>query len=351
MHLKQKGHVLSVLLIYTITTITLAVHSSSSSALHSDRKSVLPIKGLRERLNLNSELERKTRNLLLLNFVNRHGSEYKLQTNMAPALIRLSERNKPKRSDPPNKECNKGRIEHFTPGKFYIPGQLETNPVGYQADSASVQTEGRVEVRGQRLSASKETWQKLKPVVDCGDDAMTLTVRRRRAVQLQLSRVNESSVPLSQPPPQCGYSVQNTWRDLSLMARYDACHVKQEEDRFVLPLLWGGTPVEMSCPAPQTQTQAWALGLASLCCSMHGLAVTVQGLHAAKDLRVNVRGEWTPLLELVERCGYTVERRDAETIIAAPFITCGTTEKDGKHTLSLQIEENTFTVACPVSPP
>lgn len=40
--------------------------------------------------------------------------------------------------------------------------------------------------------------------------------------------VNESSVPLSQLPRQCGYSVQTTWKDLSLMAQYDACHVTQE---------------------------------------------------------------------------------------------------------------------------
>lgn len=39
---------------------------------------------------------------------------------------------------------------------------------------------------------------------------------------------NESSLALTQLPPQCGYSVQTTWRDLSLMAHYDACHVTQE---------------------------------------------------------------------------------------------------------------------------
>lgn len=39
---------------------------------------------------------------------------------------------------------------------------------------------------------------------------------------------NESSVPLSRPPPQCGYSVQTTWRDLRLMAQYDACHVTRK---------------------------------------------------------------------------------------------------------------------------
>lgn len=39
---------------------------------------------------------------------------------------------------------------------------------------------------------------------------------------------NESFVPLSRPPPRCGYSVQTTWRDLRLMAQYDACHVTRK---------------------------------------------------------------------------------------------------------------------------
>ncbi|XP_034066122.1 uncharacterized protein LOC117542516 [Gymnodraco acuticeps] len=352
MHLKRNGHLFIVLLIYTITTITLPVNSSSNSALHGERRSVLTTKGLRERINLDSKREKESRILPFLNSEIQNKTGFKLQTNMASSLIGniFKDRNKPKRSDPPNEECNEGEIEFCTPGKFYIPGQLETNPVvGHQTDSARVHAEDSSEFRGQRLSASKESWRKLKPVVDCGYDAMTLTVRWRRSVQLQLSRVNESSVPLSQPPPQCGYSVHNTWRDLSLIARYDACHVKQEEEGFVLPLLWRGTPAKMSCPIPQTQPRA--SGPSSLCCSLHGMTLTVQGPHAAEDIRVNVRGEWAPLLVLEERCGYTVERRDAEIIIAAPFITCGITDEDGKHSLSLQIEENTFKVACPVSPP
>ncbi|XP_068574819.1 uncharacterized protein [Cebidichthys violaceus] len=81
------------------------------------------------------------------------------------------------------------------------------------------------------------------------------------------------------------------------------------------------------------------------------MTVKVQGLHATEELRVNVRGKWTPLVELAELCGYTLDRREAEIIIAAPFITCGVTVKDGNYTLSLQIGEKTFTLTCPVSPP
>ncbi|XP_028267206.1 uncharacterized protein LOC114439464 [Parambassis ranga] len=255
----------------------------------------------------------------------------------------------------PKANCSRGQVKHVVYGKFYITGHRKPNTLNksmteHRSDSAaSVRAQGgQVRVRGQRLSGSGEPWQKLQPVVECGDHGMTLTVRKSRAVRLQLDRVNESSVPLSQLPPQCGYSVQKSWRDLSLMARYDACHVTQEGETYVLPLLWRGILAKMSCPVSQTEPQA--LGPSSLCCSPDGMTIKLQGLSALEELSVAVRGEWTTVTQLVEQCSYTLDRRDAQTVIAAPFITCGITVKDGKHTLSLQLGENVFTLACPVSP-
>ncbi|XP_044038286.1 uncharacterized protein LOC122869389 isoform X2 [Siniperca chuatsi] len=394
MHLKQKGYCFGVLLLYTITTITLPsvswcepnlYYSRPNSHLtrHNDRNGVLKTKVLlthpfireaRRRLHLDSRQGGESRGLPHLhNLESRDGTqtetsggkpEQALKPTMASTSTdkRVKNRNKQNQTEgewmytslnPSNEDCSKGEIKQVIYGEVYVTTHFETHApnVGYLSDSAvSVQARGGQErVRGQRLSGSEPSWQRLRPVVECGDDAMTLTVRRRRAVQLLLDRVNESSVPLSQLPPQCGYSVQTTWRDLSLMARYDACHVTQEDDRYVLPLLWRGTPVKMSCPASQNQPEA--VGPSSLCCSPYGMTVNMQGLSAAEELRVNVRGEWTPLVALAEQCGYTLDRQDAEIVIAAPFVTCGITVKDGKYTLSLQIGEKTFTLACPVSPP
>ncbi|XP_034750294.1 uncharacterized protein LOC117958136 [Etheostoma cragini] len=383
MRLKQKGYCFGVLLLFTITTIHVTSAGSSQPnsrlVLSHARSSVLTTRGLthssnresRKRPHSDSKPGQDSRNPPYFQ-VSEHrygtqtepsgGPKHTLKPKMASTLTEKSIQNsdKAKQSEvewmfsslhTPNEECRKGEIEHVIPGKFYIPGQLETNlNVGYQADSAvSGPAQACQErTRGQRLRGSQDSWQRLQPLVECGDAAMTLTVRRRRAVQLQLDRVNESSVPLSRLPPQCGYAVQTTWRDLSLKAQYDACHVTQEDDGFVLPLLWRGTPVKMSCPA--SRIQPVAVGPSSLCCAPHSLTVRVQGPHAAEDVRVNVRGEWTPVVVLAEQCDYTLDRQDAEIVITAPFITCGITVKDGKYTLSLQIEEKTFTLACPVSP-
>ncbi|XP_077357332.1 uncharacterized protein LOC144004186 [Festucalex cinctus] len=177
--------------------------------------------------------------------------------------------------------------------------------------------------RGWQVSGSKEVWQKLQPEVDCGDTAMTLTVRRRQAVQLLVDRAeNESSIHLSQLPPHCGYSVETTWRDLSLIAQYDACHVTQQGDSYVLRQLWRGTPVKRSCPVSRVKPSMIPL---SLCCSLHhGMDVR---LSATQELRINVGGEWTPVLLLVQQCGYTWDRQDTDMLIATPFITCGMTVK------------------------
>ncbi|MED6262850.1 hypothetical protein ATANTOWER_027647, partial [Ataeniobius toweri] len=121
--------------------------------------------------------------------------------------------------------------------------------------------------------------------------------------------VNGSSLPLAQLPQQCGYSVRSSWKDLTLMAQYDACHVIRE----------------VFCPVSQLKPEGE--GPFSLCCYPNGMTVELRGPSAMKNTHINVRGEWTPLGLLVEQCGYTLERRAAETVIAVPFITCGTTVK------------------------
>uniref|UniRef100_A0AAQ4REH7 ZP domain-containing protein n=1 Tax=Gasterosteus aculeatus aculeatus TaxID=481459 RepID=A0AAQ4REH7_GASAC len=374
MHLKQTGYCFGVLLVHTVTTITLppvaSVYSpppnSHLSPLDNDRGGGFTPEGL-PRLSPRGGRERPRRggesgplpyfhNLEVGDRQRTKTSGLTPEHTVTSADKGSGSRNEPERRDGRNMDCGKGMIERVTPGSFYITGPFQSTwHAGHQADPAAADQGGREGVGGQErvggreLSGYEASWQKLQPVVHCGDNAMTLTVRRRRAVQLQLGRVKESSVPFSQLPAQCGYSVHSTWRDFSLTAPYGACHVTQEDGGYALPLLWRGTPVKMSCPAPQMQPEA--AGPYALCCSLQGMTVKVKGLHSTEELRVNVRGKWNPLGELAEVCGYTVDRRDADIILAAPFMTCGVTVKDGKYTLSLQVGEKMFTLACPVSPP
>ncbi|KAK6311821.1 hypothetical protein J4Q44_G00174850 [Coregonus suidteri] len=246
-----------------------------------------------------------------------------------------------------NIDCNQGKIQNLHRGKFSITGNDENHSqMAYQSDSATPGVRAG-KVRGE-IAKAEESWLRMEPVVECGDETMTLTVRGRRAIHLLVDRANASAVPLAQLPSQCGYSVESTWRDLMFVVPYDACHVKQEEDgSYVLPLVWRGTPVKMSCPVSQAQ----ALAPSSLCCSSQGMTVRLQGHGAKEELRVKVRGGWMPLLSLALQCGYIMDRQHGELLISAPFTACGITSKDGKYILSLQIGENAITLACPSALP
>ncbi|XP_036004592.1 uncharacterized protein LOC105938053 isoform X2 [Fundulus heteroclitus] len=259
-----------------------------------------------------------------------------------------SERERPSTSlKPPGENCSRGTIRLVVPGKFYVTGQLEAKHRhgGYLSDSAATdQTlESQASSVGQHDGSSEESWQKLEPLVECGDDAMTLTVRRKRAIQLLMHQVNGSSMPLVQLPQQCGYSVQGSLKYLILMARYDACHVIQEDDGYVLPLLWRGTAVKVSCPVSQLNPPDE--GPSALCCSPNGMTVKLRGLTAMTNPHINVREEWTPLELLAEQCGYTWDRQGAETVITIPFVTCGT--MDGQKMLLFKMGKEIFMLACP----
>lgn len=120
---------------------------------------------------------------------------------------------------------------------------------------------------------------------------------------------------------------------------------------YELPLLWRETPVKVSCLVSDIQSQAD--GSLSVCCFTHSMSVKVKQASAVELLRVNgkndyypvfqhaikvnvlwlflmevflftaVRGHWTPVVELVEPCGFTVGGLDGELQITAPFINCG----------------------------
>ncbi|XP_055079447.1 uncharacterized protein LOC129456428 [Periophthalmus magnuspinnatus] len=188
--------------------------------------------------------------------------------------------------------------------------------------------------------------EELRPVVECGQDSMTLTVRGTRAVPLRVITGTDSSLALSELPSHCGFSVHKSWREIALVAQYNGCYVTAQNDRHVLPLLWRRTPVRMSCPVSPVKSQS--LDGLSQCCSSSGLTISLRDPSMSKEPSVNVRGEWTPLDELVQHCGFSLERGNAETVITVPFLACGVTSRGGHRTLSLQIGEEVFFFTCPI---
>lgn len=170
MHLKLKGYGLSVLHIYTITTIALlsvgwcepTVYPSQTSshlAPRNDRRGLSHPPDRGDGLHLHSRPGEESRNLPHFHYMeNRDGtrtqtSERRPERPLRPRMVSAStdksfkNRGKPKQTEqermdtslyPPKEDCSKGDTRPVIRGKLFITGHLETNApsMGYQSDSA-----------------------------------------------------------------------------------------------------------------------------------------------------------------------------------------------------------------------
>ncbi|CAL8273999.1 unnamed protein product [Lota lota] len=314
--------------------------SSSSTTTRSNRTSQSQLVGPG-----GSRFTRDFRRRTLLNFTPLHDSPPTNRASLGPNP-QTSEQTKvytaEKRGDISDEHCTPLKLR-FGPGGVSLAGQTETSGPngGYQDVSAVSSPPGSSQLKERGLGGSnpEQSWLRQDPLVECGPEAMTLRIRRRRAGQLLLDRGNGSALALSQLTADCGFSLQTSGRDLALTAPYHGCDVALEGDSYVLKLLWRGVPVKMFCPAPRS----------SHCCSALGMTVILHGLPASAQLHVKVRGEWTPVLELALKCGYTLHRQAQDLLVEVPFITCGVSVEDGNYSLSLQIGEQEVMLTCPVS--
>ncbi|XP_016139120.1 titin-like isoform X1 [Sinocyclocheilus grahami] len=182
----------------------------------------------------------------------------------------------------------------------------------------------------------------MKPKVDCVGDSMRLTIHGREAPfgsNFLIDRGSVPPLPLSQLPSECGHRFLRTWRDFVLIIPYDGCYVMHERDTFVLPLLWWGLHVKMSCSSLTS-----AKGEPTVSCYTNGMIVRLHG-GVSEKLKIKVMNEWQPLLKVSARCGYSLVSHPEGVVIHAPYMPC-TEPKDGMFTLSMAVESE-FNMSCP----
>uniref|UniRef100_A0A8C1MXA1 Uncharacterized protein n=1 Tax=Cyprinus carpio TaxID=7962 RepID=A0A8C1MXA1_CYPCA len=182
----------------------------------------------------------------------------------------------------------------------------------------------------------------MKPKVDCVGDLMTLTIHGREAPfgsNFLIDRGSVPPLPLSQLPSECGHRFLRTWRDFVLIIPYDGCYVMHERDTFVLPLLWWGLRVKMSCSSLTSVKSE-----PTVSCYTNGMIVRLHG-GVSENLKIKVMNEWQPLLKVSARCGYSLVSHSEGVVIHAPFMPC-TEPKDGMFTLSMAVERE-FNLSCP----
>ncbi|XP_035515542.1 protein piccolo [Morone saxatilis] len=188
-------------------------------------------------------------------------------------------------------------------------------------------------------------WVAMRPSVQCDDNVMTFTASGHGFAHLLVDREGTSPISLFQLPSYCGYSVRMSWSDLEMMVPYDACYITQENGSYVLPMLWWGSPLKLSCPV-QMSTSAPSLS-PLVYCSPYGIAVQIDGQEQdIAMLGVIVNGRWGPFVS--QECAYRVYSNPEQLAFFISYSAPCITDGDGPH-LHLILDEQEYVLSCPAS--
>ncbi|XP_044075957.1 protein piccolo-like isoform X2 [Siniperca chuatsi] len=224
---------------------------------------------------------------------------------------------------------------------------------GYQADMGwgeSKQPGGQGDgfSRLKSDNAGVQRLLKMEPKVECTGDSMTLQVKDATSTTGSLIFVDRGSrlspLPLSKLPPSCGYTIRSTQRELVLVAPYDGCFVTLEEDSYVLPLRWWGSLVRMSCPLMRPSSVN-SPNPPMVTCHAEGMVVKMEWKVSVAKIKVNLAGDWEPLMKASPRCGFSVVVHPEGVVISVRYVPCLERE-DGMYTLELAGEGETK-ISCP----
>ncbi|XP_041958525.1 nascent polypeptide-associated complex subunit alpha, muscle-specific form isoform X2 [Alosa sapidissima] len=185
-----------------------------------------------------------------------------------------------------------------------------------------------------------ERWQSMRPVVECAGNAMTLTAQGRGYTNLLVDREGSSPVSLFHMPPHCGYNMKYTWKDLVLRVPYDGCYIIRENGSYVLPLLWWGKPVKISCPV---------ISIPQLLCSPYGMMLKIAGVEdGGQTLKAKVEDKQVPLVS--SECAHPMDSPPEHLFVFAPYTAACVTLKDDHSTIVVVHGGTGFTMACPLQP-
>uniref|UniRef100_A0A671T4F9 Uncharacterized LOC107696829 n=1 Tax=Sinocyclocheilus anshuiensis TaxID=1608454 RepID=A0A671T4F9_9TELE len=227
-------------------------------------------------------------------------------------------------------------------GKLLIGGQgtVSNNNVKTSA-LRSVESDGHQSNKEAWFHSASTKLHRLGSSVQCSNGSMILRIPGQRMPHFLVDRGDESPVPLSEMPASCGFSLKRARRDVSLVAPYRGCHVRQQGGSYILPLLLMGAPVQMSCPVSSL--------LPSVICFSSGMVVTL-GIRA-DYVKVKVDGSWQPLLRTCAQCSFTLETTAGSLAVTAPFTGSCWEMTDTARRLPLMYGDQEVTLSCPLTQP
>ncbi|XP_077359976.1 uncharacterized protein LOC144005569 [Festucalex cinctus] len=189
---------------------------------------------------------------------------------------------------------------------------------------------------------------KMDPKVECTSDSMKLQVQDVGSTPgslIWVDRGNLSPLPLSKLPQSCGYTVKSTQKGMILVAPYHGCFVTLEDDSYVLPLLWWGLPVRMTCPLVRPPSSSSPM----VTCHTDGMIVKTEWIVPLSKIKINVNGKWELLNAALRKCGIGVVDNAEGVVLSVHYGACVKNE-DGRYTVELAGEGETE-VSCPSMAP
>ncbi|XP_061925555.1 trithorax group protein osa-like [Entelurus aequoreus] len=182
----------------------------------------------------------------------------------------------------------------------------------------------------------------MDPKVECTADSMKLQVQDTPSTPGSLILVDRGSLsplPLSMLPQSCGYTIGSTPSGTVLVAPYNGCFVTLQEDSYVLPLLWWGLPVRMTCPLMGRSSNT-----PMVTCHAAGMFVKFERVPYASDIKIKLNGTWEGLITAAPKCRISVVEHKGVTIFVR-YDPC-VEKEDGLYTVLLAGQGETK-VSCP----
>ncbi|XP_061746554.1 histone-lysine N-methyltransferase 2D-like [Nerophis ophidion] len=182
----------------------------------------------------------------------------------------------------------------------------------------------------------------MDPKVECTADSMKLQVQHTISSPGSLILVDRGSLsplPLSMLPQSCGYTMGSTPSGTVLVAPYNGCFVTLQEDSYVLPLLWWGLPVRMTCPL-----MGGSSNTPMVTCHAEGMFVKFERVPYASNIKIKLNGTWEGLITAAPKCRISVVEHKGVTIYLR-YDPC-VEKEDGLYTVLLAGQGETK-VSCP----
>ncbi|KAM8842724.1 uncharacterized protein ACB058_014294 [Synchiropus picturatus] len=234
-------------------------------------------------------------------------------------------------------------------GNVTQPARSPSTKIRFQRDFPGVKgIQGSVLGPFTEADQTLVDWLATTPVVLCSDDVMFFTASGEGLAHLFVDREGAAPISLLHLPSYCGYSVKSLSEDLQVLAAYDACYIIQENGSYVLPLLWSGSPLKLSCPMEMPTPAPSPSSMAPLVfCSPYGMAVQIY--EKEEDillLGVIVNGDWVPFVSA--ECAYRINSEPEDFIFFIPFVAPCATVKDDVYIQLVSQQE--YILLCPVPP-